>query len=196
MFIDPTLVFEGIKIFIGTYPYAALAFGFFFARESLFIPSMYMALAGKLDATTLVALMIVMTSLSDAVLYTLGRHVSEERLRGVVGQKISSMIDHMRELFVAKSLRTIFISRFVYGTRTAVQILAGAFKVPFAHYFIVNIIAITLFVGVLTALVTTFRVSVDMLLNGVYVAQMTLLGIVLVFLARAAFRGTINRWFS
>ncbi len=194
MLIDPTTSVEILKSFVVLHPYLILGIGFFFARESVFIPALYLVFAGKLELSLLIPLMIIMNTISDAVLYAIGRFVSEERLRKIFGARIFTYIDEGGELFAANSMKTIFISRFVYGTRTAAQVLSGLFCIPFHRYLLVNTAAITLFILALAGIIASVRISIDIFASGIKIAQMFMLIGVLVYLAwRAVTKHTTIR---
>lgn len=166
--------------FVQMYPYVFLSAGFFFAHESVFIPSIYLGLSGTLDLELLVILMIVMSVISDAAVHLVGRYISEERIRRHAGKRLLTAVDAGHVFFERYGLVAIIVSRFIYGTRVATQLLSGMYRVPFVQYIIVNTIGMTVFIVALTALLASVRTSFDFLIESFAVVKIAVLGIFLV----------------
>lgn len=178
--VDVQPIVEVIREFVVAHPYVLLSIGFFFAHESVFIPSIYLGLNGKLDLQTLVVLMIVMSVISDAVVHLIGRYISEERIRRHVSPKIARGLDMGHEFFGRHGLMAIFISRFIYGTRVATQLFSGMFRVPFLSYLAMNTLGMTAFIVTLTVVLASAQTSFSVFMESVTIVKILILGVVLV----------------
>jgi len=181
----------------GEHVYLLLFVALFLAGESIFLPAVYLALAGKLDLKVVVMLTLSANILSDLVSYGIGHYVPEERLRRFVGPRISRGMDAIQGFFVNHSLKVVFGSKFVYGTRTVAHILSGTFKTPFMPYLAVNILSNIILSSVLTGLAIGTKSSVETLSQSVYSAQIAfLVFVVLVIIGHLLIGRIISRTWS
>lgn len=157
--------------FFGGHLYLLLFIGLLFAGESIFLPAIYLALAGKLDLKIVVMLALSANIISDVVCYGVGYYVPTERLRRFVGLRISRGMDAIQGFFVRHRFKVVFGSKFVYGTRIVAHILSGTFKTPFVPYFAVNILGNVILCGVLTGLAIGTKSSIETFSASVHSAE-------------------------
>ncbi len=133
--------------------YLLLFVGLFLGGETVLIPAVYFALNGDLDLLTLFAISIFATLISDSLWYMFGRVAKFDRIARwpIVGRQ-AGVIAKISGVFRAHSLKILFGSKFVYGTRVAAQILSGAYAVPFFHYLLVNIVGVLALQGYIVLL--------------------------------------------
>ncbi len=177
-------ILQTIEPVLSGNPYFFLFIGFFFFGESVFLPALYLALFGPLNVSIIVGLMISGALLSDVIWYVLGRFIPRERLRTMIGQRLSKGMNSIEEVFQDNRFKILFVSKFVYGTRTAVQILSGAFRTRFTTYFLVNIIGTTALIGGIVAIalaahstVETFTQSVGRIKTTFFVFVVAVVGL-------------------
>lgn len=152
----------------GGHLYVPIFIGLLVAGESIFLPVLYLALAQKLDLTIIVTLALLANIISDVVWYGVGYYVPQERLRRILGFRISRGMDAIEGFFVSHRLKVVFGSKFVYGTRMVAHILSGTFKTPFVPYFAVNILGNIILCGVLTGLAIGTKSSIETLSESVH----------------------------
>ena len=133
--------------------YLLLFLGLFLGGETVLVPAVYFALNGTLDLVTLLAVSIVATLISDSLWYVFGRVAKFDRVaRWPIVRRQAGAIMKVSEVFRAHSLKILFGSKFVYGTRVAVQILSGTYAVPFLRYLLVNIVGVLVLQGYIIGL--------------------------------------------
>lgn len=124
---------------LGGYPYIILFLGMFVVGETVLIPAIFLSFEGFLDPGAVVAVSFVATVLADIAWYSFARFAPLERVVGlkrVSGGKAS--FERLSALFDQHAYRVLFISKFVYGTRVFVQIIAGLKHLNFRNYVLVN----------------------------------------------------------
>lgn len=149
---------------LSAYPYLALFIGMLIAGEVVLLPAIFLATTGRLDILAVVAVSVSATLISDALWYYLGRRFPATTLRRISGRVSHPFLNGVEQAFNAGGKRILFASKFVYGTRTVVQVLAGAHGMPWLCYIWVNtagVLAMTaILVGVSYSIVgTTYRLD-------------------------------------
>ncbi len=133
---------QGLLAPLSLHPYVFIFIGMFFLGESVFFPALYLAFRGTLHVATVIELMVAAAMLSDLVWYTIGRAMPRTTTIRLMGGRAAGIMEHIASFFMTHRLKTLFLSKFVYGTRTVVQVLSGMYKTPFVPYMIVNILGI------------------------------------------------------
>lgn len=190
-------VIQAIEPVLSGNPYFFLFIGFFFFGETVFLPALYMALFGPLNAPIVVALMVGAALSSDVIWYVLGRCVPRDRLRRMIGHRLSRAMDSIEGLFQENRLKILFVSKFVYGTRTVVQILSGAFRTRFDAYLAVNIAGTTALIGSIVGIALVAHSTVETFTQSVERVKMTFIVFVLTVVALHIIikRYLAPRWF-
>jgi membrane protein DedA with SNARE-associated domain len=142
---------------LGAHPYIFLFIGLLFAGETILLPAIYFALDGKLHMPHVILTAIVATVVSDYVWYYVGLHMSERFARRMVKGKVQQRLEKLSGPFAKHGAMVLFFSKFVYGARTAAQILAGLQKMQFRRYMVINILGVT----VLTLFIAALAYSID-----------------------------------
>ena len=123
--------------------YTVLFAGLLLGGETALLPAVYFGIEGTLYLPLVILISVVATAVSDTFWYALGRSVPMQKIAS--SWWLASYEKHvlsLSKLFAEKGLVILFLSKFVYGTRTAAQILCGVNKIKFAGYFAVNIAGI------------------------------------------------------
>ncbi len=126
----------------GTYPYIFLFIGIIFAGEAVLLPAIYFALDGKLHMPYVILTFLLATATADFTWYYVGRHMGDRFARRMVKGKIQERLERLSGPFAKHGSMVLFFSKFVYGTRIAVQILAGLQKMSLRKYFSINMLGI------------------------------------------------------
>lgn len=163
--------------------YWLLFVGLLIAGESVLLTGIYFALNGELDFKALIVLAFLATWLSDSTLYLIGRVVPWQKLESsrIFRRKISAC-DSMVSGFSSRRLQWLFLSRFVYGTRSVVQILCGGTRLPYGSYLIVNLLGVTTWLALIMGFAYFAREGMKALEVKVFQAQLVVGLLIILFL--------------
>lgn len=140
---------------LSAYPYLALFVGMIIAGELVLLPAIYLAATQRLDLMTVLTLAILATLLSDFLWYGLGRRFPKRTLRRLAGKVGYRLLGGVEKTFDAGGKRVLFMSKFVYGTRTLIQVLAGVHGMPLRSYLATNIAGVLAVTALLTVVAYT-----------------------------------------
>lgn len=135
-------IFQPVVDLVAAYPYLALSVGLLLAGEVVLLPALYLATTGRLDPFAVVGVAVTATMLSDLAWFLLGRHSPRGAVEKMRQRHSSRVIDRLQKLIAGNGPRLLFLSKFVYGTRIAAQVLAGALTMPFRTWLAVNFAAV------------------------------------------------------
>ncbi|HYE60270.1 MAG TPA: VTT domain-containing protein [Candidatus Kapabacteria bacterium] len=142
--------------------YMLIFLGLLVGGESVLIPAVYLTFIHVLSAPTLIVLSICATVISDTFWYIMGRRITHERIsNSTMLKRYHKGIETAGRLVRTYGIPFLIISKFVYGTRTAMQVLAGLERIPYAIYMIVNMIGIGLYTGTIFGLAYLVRESLE-----------------------------------
>ena len=127
---------------LSAYPYIALFAGMLIAGEVVLLPAIFLAATGRIDLAAVVLVALLATLISDAFWYGLGRRFPSALLKRVSGRIGKNSLSNLEQTFSAGGGRILFMSKFVYGTRTLVQVLAGVHGMPLRSYLPINMAAV------------------------------------------------------
>lgn len=134
------------------YPLLFIFFGMLFAGEVVLLPAVFLAVTGRLDLAAVLSVAILATVLSDLAWYGLGRLFPAAALERIPGRQSNRVVCGMERLFSRKGAQILFLSKFVYGTRTMVQVLAGVHDMAFRTYMVVNFLGVIALLSALVAI--------------------------------------------
>lgn len=134
------------------HPYLFLFAGMLVAGEVVLLPAIYLAATGRLDLAAVISLAVLATVLSDLAWYGLGRKFPAAALERIPGRHSNSVVRGLERLFTRKGVEILFLSKFVYGTRTVAQVFAGVHDMPFRTYIVVNFLGVLALSGALVAI--------------------------------------------
>lgn len=145
-------LFQPVLELFADYPYLVLFVGLLLAGEAVLLPALYLATTGRLDPAGVIAVAIVATLISDGLWYLLGRWYPAQALARIRARQSDAKVARLDTLFRRNGPRLLFLSKFVYGTRIAAQVLAGAAKMPYSVYMGVNVLGVATLVLCLAGL--------------------------------------------
>ncbi|HEX6928298.1 MAG TPA: DedA family protein [Gammaproteobacteria bacterium] len=128
-------------------PYLFIFIGLLFAGELVLIPAIYLAVTGRLELGWVFLAAVSAMGISDFAWYGLGRVLPRKRLAKIAS--IGRAMNRLERLYDRRGVQILVGSKFVYGTRTAAQVLAGTHAMPVWTYLAANTVGITLLTGVL-----------------------------------------------
>jgi membrane protein DedA with SNARE-associated domain len=144
-------IFQPLLSLLAAHPYLFIFVGMLVAGEVILLPAIYLAATGRLEIGLVIALAVTATLLSDIVWYLAGRRFPASALARIPGRRARRVVDGLEKLFTARGPHILFLSKFVYGTRTAAQVLAGVHDMPFRKYMAVNVLGVLAVTGTLVA---------------------------------------------
>lgn len=145
---------------VSDHPYLFIFFGLLVAGELVLIPAIYLAVTGRLELGGVFLVAVTAMAISDLAWYWLGRALPRERLRRIGGGRIGRTMNRLEALYARRGSQILIGSKFVYGTRTAAQVLAGAHAMPVSAYLAANTAGVVLLVGALCAIGYSVRGTV------------------------------------
>lgn len=119
--------------------YIVLFLGMIIGGETFLLPAVYLASRGTLSFPLVITFAVLATLVSDTFWYALGRFTPLQKL--LKWKKVGLSVKII-SIFKEHSQKLLFISKFVYGTRTLAQVLSGAIRMPFLIYSAVNLMGI------------------------------------------------------
>lgn len=190
-------IFQPVLDLVAAYPYLMLFVGLLLAGEVVLLPALYLATTGRLDPVAVILVAVVATMLSDLAWFMIGRWSPSGAVEKMRQRHSSRVINRLQGLFSRNGPRLLFLSKFVYGTRIAAQVLAGALNMRFRTWVAVNfaaVVTITLAMAGLAWGVVGTAQHLEQLVEHIEVAFLLFL---LLAIAAYLFVGTMmrKRWF-
>lgn len=135
-----------------------ITIGIIIGGEGILVPAIYFSFFGLLSLGKLMLLAVIGNLIADTIWYAIGRFVPFEKLKHKkIFRRYTDEIEHAGNTIKTHGLLFLFISKFVVGTRTIMQLLCGINKISVVKYAIVNSLGIIVYVGVLYGLSFIFR---------------------------------------
>ncbi|MEE4304531.1 MAG: VTT domain-containing protein [Wenzhouxiangella sp.] len=135
-------IFQPVLDLVAAYPYLMLFVGLLLAGEVVLLPALYLATTGRLDPVAVILVAVVATMLSDLAWFMIGRWSPSGAVEKMRQRHSSRVINRLQGLFSRNGPRLLFLSKFVYGTRIAAQVLAGALGMSVRTWSAVNLAAV------------------------------------------------------
>ena len=194
------MILEFAQSLLGTFqahPYIILFIGLFFAGEAFLLPAIYFALAGKLHMSYVVGIAVLSTTIADLFWYYVGAHMKNRFARKVVVGRLQGSLEKLSGAFAKRAGLVLYLSKFVYGTRTSAQVLSGLQAMPLRRYVCINflgILSLTLFIVILAYSIDATVGSIGTIVHDVQVAFLIFL--VVLALAHVAFGAYFKKIWS
>jgi membrane protein DedA with SNARE-associated domain len=193
-----TTITQTVFPVLSAHPYAFILVGMFFAGETVLIPALYLCAIGKLSLFYVFSVALFSTLISDFIWYLVGRYLPHEKITGLLNKHSAKTMDALSHVFTAHRLKTLFLSKFVYGTRTAAQVLSGTFRVPFFEYLAVNILGTGSIMGALAFFAYTLNRTSTALADFTHQLEVTFgIFVIIVITVQVLIKHVIARkWFQ
>jgi membrane protein DedA with SNARE-associated domain len=170
------------------YKYTAFFIGMILGGDLVLITAVYLAIKNQMDIGYVIVLAYISTTISDFIWYYIGKRLPTHKFEKYnFVQKRREFIDQISTFFSKHSFKTLFYSKFIYGTRTVVQMLGGAKGLKVTKYLAVNSLGTIGYIAVIVALGYTFKLGIEDLERIIHSAQI----LFLLFIATIFF---INLW--
>ena len=132
--------------------YIPLFLGLLLGGEMVLVPAVYASALGILDPFLVFAVALAATLISDSLWYLFGRLMYKvrkllpeepvsvgglkQRFVHKVYARITPKIELLSAVFVENPIKILVVSKFVYGTRTVMQVLSGIYRIPYRRYLV------------------------------------------------------------
>lgn len=170
--------------FLLFYKYIAFFVGMIIGGDLVLIIGIYLSIQGQMDIRYVISLAVAATLISDLIWYCVGKYIPKSKMsqwklftkRNVFFSKVSTF-------FNKHSLKTVFYSKFIYGTRTIVQLMVGAHGINIPKYIGIDILGTLLYIFLIVGLGYTLKLGLSDLQGIVHNTQITFAIFVLVIFA-------------
>ncbi|MBX4210939.1 VTT domain-containing protein [Candidatus Parcubacteria bacterium] len=170
--------------FLTEYRYAFIFIGMFVLGEAVLIPALYLSFQGIFDPLNVFFVSITATLLSDAMWYLIGRYLSTKDIRqSSLMQNRQEAFDNTTRLYDTYGLRILYLSKFIYGTRTIVQIITGYRKIPPRDYVVTNTLGALTYLFILFLVAGVMRASFNEFGTLLNEAKIALLFIIIILIS-------------
>jgi membrane protein DedA with SNARE-associated domain len=179
---------SGFGAAIAAHPYIFVFIGLVLGGETILLPAIYLCMTGVLRLSYVTALMVVATVVSDVLWYYAGRGAVPFLTKKELKPRVQKAVTGLSSMFKRNDSYVLFMSKFIYGTRIAAQVLCGMHRMPMRKYLAVNTAGVMALMAVYTFVVYTALETADAvgeLSMGVakYRVHITFAAIILVLLA-------------
>src|SRR5438445_5815692 len=160
--------------------YVALFFAVLLGGETMLLPAVYFALLGKLELLPVIAVAATATILSEFGWCLAGRLLPAKRIGRLpfLRRRWPQSLAYASDLFKRHGSKTVFVSKFLYGTRIATQVLAGVTRLGYVRYLIANSASVLVWLGGILVLALVIGKSAESLHVGIRRAYLLLGGFV------------------
>jgi membrane protein DedA with SNARE-associated domain len=141
-----------VQDLLAGHPYLLIFVGLLVAGELVLLPAIQLSIAGHLQAVHVFAIAVLAIAASDFIWYWLGRRVPRQRLERLGRGRIGRAIAGIEGAFSQQGVQILVGSKFVYGARTAVQLLSGMHRMQVRTYVQANLLGVVLLVAALFAI--------------------------------------------
>lgn len=158
------------------------------------IPFIHLAVIGDINYFFFLYFAILGTVLSDSIWYLVGRTVSRKQILEIkFFRKRVKKVEGFLNFFDRVSLEALFFSKFVWGTRIVVRLLAGVERVNFFKYLFVTLGSSLIWIFGATVVILFAQKGIGVLL-GETISGLALTGLVLLLVVFSYF--LFKRWLT
>ncbi len=178
--------------------YFALFIGILIGGEIVLVPALYSAFATNLSVWTVIGISLLATIVADSAWYSIGRFVPYERVtRLPLIRTQKQRIDTFGSFFDVHAGRIIFTSKFIYGTRVAVQLSSGIRDIEYLRFIVPSVSGTFLLTAILAGIIWFTRTSLGSLEGNTYYIHITFAVVVaLIVILHILAQKVISRFWS
>ena len=171
---------SGFASAIALHPYIFVFIGLLLGGETVLLPAIYLAFVGVLKLSYVTMIMIVSTLVSDIIWYYVGMGALPFLSKRQMKPRVQHAVQNLSQMFQRNDSYVLFISKFIYGTRIAAQVLCGMHKMNFRKYIVVNTAGVLALMAVYSFVVYSVLETVDTLGGAKYRVHYTFIAIVVI----------------
>jgi membrane protein DedA with SNARE-associated domain len=169
---------------LAQHKYSLLFLGLFFGGDTALLIGIYFSIIGVMALWYVVALTFVASLLADAIWYWVGMSLSYKQLKRLPYFRVHTHYITALEKFLDKhALKTLFYSKFIYGTRMLIQIICGTHGVDLWDYFSINTIGTLMWIGVFLAISRFISVNLSSFRHVAHGIELVFLAVVIIIIA-------------
>ncbi len=165
--------FGGFSSVIMLHPYVFVFFGLLLGGETVLLPAIYLAITGTLKLSYVAVIMLVSTVVSDIIWYYVGMGTTPFLSKRQMRPRVQKAVAGLSHMFQRNDSYVLFMSKFIYGTRIAAQVLCGMHKMNMRRYLAVNTAGVLALMAVYTFVVYTALETADAMGDARYRLQIT-----------------------
>ena len=144
------------------YLYPTIFLGHIFLGGLILIPALYLSITGNLSLTILLLTVIASSMVTDSIWYAIGKNLRRDRVYSFAFiRKRAEEAAKFENFYDKHGIWTVFLTKFVYGTRIASHLLAGIHKISFTGFIMATATGTTLWFFVLFFLVKVLNIGVS-----------------------------------
>jgi membrane protein DedA with SNARE-associated domain len=158
------------------------------------LPAMYLAMSGMFSLVHLFVITLLANLTSECVWYMIGFRAKKDRLYrlGFIKKRMEEA-KKFSTFFTAHGALLVFLSKFIYGTRIAGQILAGVHRINFLKFLFATTLGSMIWFAIFYVLLKTADFSVSSVKSVASHIQLTFLMVAVVLTCINIFTGTYVR---
>jgi membrane protein DedA with SNARE-associated domain len=174
--------------------YPTLFFGVIALGGIVLLPAMYLAMAGTFSLIHLFVITLLANLTSECMWYAIGLRAKKDRLyrMGFIKKRIDEA-KKFSAFFTAHGALLVFLSKFIYGTRIAGQIIAGMHRINFFKFLFATTLGSMIWFTIFYVLLRTADLSVSSVKSVASHIQLTFLVVAIVLTCINIFTGTYVR---
>lgn len=164
--------------------YPSLFLGLIILAGIVLLPAMYFSLMGGMPLIGLFVVTILAGIASESFWYYLGRRSANGSLPAL--SFLKNKVDQSKKftkLFTKYGIRTVFIAKFIYGTRLASHVLAGIHKVHYGLFIFATSLGTAIWFFIFYGLIHSLNKSIDSTKAVAFKIQIIFLVMVLLILS-------------
>lgn len=165
------------------YGYPAIFFGILFGGEVLLLGAGFLAFLGYLNIGLVIILALIGVLVWDCLWYFLGR-LGREKVVLKYGKFLAlteKRLKKAEKIFKRHAWKAILITRFAYGLRSSILVLAGVTKMKFFVFFFYNFLGTFVWIFIMTLLGFFFGGSLVVLQSYIKNISIVITLVILIF---------------
>lgn len=149
---------------------------------------------GVIDLWWALVIIIPCLLVSDHLLYTAARRGNKAIY--FIKDKIFPRLDIENQFIKIHLIKIVIISKFIFQVRFLSPFLAGFYKMSRRKFFIIDLITVSAYVGMMTLIGYSFHDSVEKLMRGIGVAKNIVILVIIFLVLVLVFRFVKKRFLS
>jgi membrane-associated protein len=142
--------------------YPSLFIGLILLAGIILLPAIYFSLLGGMSIWGLLITTVLAGLVADSFWYLIGKKAEENKLPSLsfLKEKVEQS-KKFTKLFTKYGVRTVFIAKFIYGTRLASHVLAGLHKVHYGLFALATSLGTSIWFFIFYALIVSLNKSIE-----------------------------------
>lgn len=178
--------------------YAFLFVGIVATGGFILIPAVYFSIGGFISLIGLYGITVAATVFSDVIWYLIGWVIKKKAWRPRFLGRHLREAEKLERFYRKHGVMTVFIAKFVYGTRVATQLLAGMYRTDFLKFVLVTVAGASIWFWFFYFLLRFTNVGLEGVAATAFRLEVVLLAVVVALVLFYFLIGKYikRRWFS